>query len=395
MSSFLKKERYVEQSGALKDLVGKLNQVVPLELKYFDYNRSTIFDVLYEIAQNTPLRELALGLFREETSHYTSVYGVRIDARLVRFINTLPNLRTLPSLNVESQPVSEYALFQLLHDTAGNALEQYRTKAPKGIHSHAIYFGPSLFGKIRYFRSYHIELLNETADAGQRERSQMLIKGYWLLLQKIAAEIIIPNATLGIQEPIPLGNFELYELRSAYRELLGWSPLQFAEAFLLRTAIEEFITKRKFHDKNLHVPVVIQMDKRSNDPQVFMDKGDLYRMLRNLLRDAVVHTQASEIRPVIQVSGEGSYAQLRIFSQGHLDSGVLTIIGRQAYTTQDRQEKVHGYGKVGARKLIQELWSANGLSSAQIETFLHDHWTNGMYNRVPHVVWTAPLPYAR
>ncbi|OGG08444.1 hypothetical protein A2154_04690 [Candidatus Gottesmanbacteria bacterium RBG_16_43_7] len=71
---------------------------------------------------------------------------------------------------------------------------------------------------------------------------------------------------------------------------------------------------------------------------------------------------------------------------------ILQIIGKVPYTSRNRGEQPHGYGKVGARKLITGLWSALGLKLSDIDILLQNHWANTDYNGVPHVCWTAPLP---
>lgn len=85
---------------------------------------------------------------------------------------------------------------------------------------------------------------------------------------------------------------------------------------------------------------------------------------------------------------------LTILSPGQLDERVLPIIGIEPYTTQDRGEIPHGYGKVSARKLLVELWMAKGKTAEEVQQLLVSHWSNIVHNARPYVQWTAPLPYA-
>lgn len=210
-------------------------------------------------------------------------------------------------------------------------------------------------------------------------------------MRQYISSTILPALTDAIAYDIPMGNYEVHEMRSALRELLGLSPTLWATIIPLRTTLEQFIQDRQFYDKNSHKPVIVSFDDDSPDPQVFIDVGDLYRMMRNLLRDAVTHGEGPHVTPVVRIKQEPNCVLLEVLSPGVLEQHVLSVISKQPYTTQ-RGEAPHGYGKIGARRLLESLWQSLGVSTVDIQNLLKNHWSNTMLEGNPHVCWNAPLP---
>lgn len=390
--SFTPKPDYYPQ---LQDLCDEIRDKIPMEFRHvWTKDKPTVFDFLGNLSHIESLRDLSLALFKAEIFNYQENHGLTIDPKYQDFITQFPDLEAIQNLWQDENIISKKILFQFGHDTAGNALWYFREYAPIGsVHEKAIRQVPLIFDNICYCYEHHHDnylLLTDNTKANQ----ERLVKGYLALMRGIAKDLVIPQINDALKIPIDMGNFELYELRSAYRELFDMPPLSFAEKFLLKDEVDEFIKKRRFSDKNLKLPVEVEITENSNNSMVFMDKGDLFRQLRNLLRDAVTHATGDVIKPIIQIDTNSHFVYLCIYSPGVLDEKTLKIIGREPYTTQDRGDKPHGYGKVGARKLITKLWQALGASEQYIENLLENHWANTTFRDQPYVVWSAPLPLA-
>jgi hypothetical protein len=250
------------------------------------------------------------------------------------------------------------------------------------------------FSKI-YTHNAHLSWLEYNfAAAEDKQCSASVLHGYSTLIQEYIARYLLPSINDAIDAHAPVNEFVLLETRSAYREMAHLSPTTFAESFPIRTALEQFVRSQEFVDKNTHKAVEVTFSGDDCDPIVYMDPGDLYRMTRNLLRDAVTHGEGQCITPVIHIETDGRIVEYSIYSPGQLDAQTLSIIGRKPYTTQDRGYTPHGYGKVGARRLLVSLWDTLGASAREIEQIMKDHWTNTTVNGEPFVRWKAPLPAA-
>lgn len=215
-----------------------------------------------------------------------------------------------------------------------------------------------------------------------------------------AKKIVLPdiNTLIGskVSENIPQFKHGLFEARSAYSELVKDNPQKYAEKFKLGDVIEEFIETEQFNDKNMQKPVIVTLEKNIHNPDVYFDRGALYRMLRNLLRDAVTHSESKVLKPVIGIyeNTVDGCANVQIFSEGQLDGETLENISRIPYTTQHDKEvgrPAHGYGKVGARRLLENFWNSLG-KKIDVDKLMVDHWKNTKYNNVPSVRWNAPIP---
>lgn len=369
------------------DVTRTVLSVVPHELIpfYFTDRSDFIFNTLDTVARTNPeLGHLAAGIMKDEVNLiFEQNQGKFNDNALGRLQSAIYPLPDIHKELKSEKPVNRKELFLLEHDiaaplyTLNNRLNRKNT--------------PDAYRKFYdIFRQYG--KLSYRYDWIVSEGITALVPGYSKLLREVSRIALIPKLQQAIQKGLPFGTFELFEVRSAFRDLAQIPSTEFAEYFSLRSTIEEFVKNRKFYDKNTVKPVSIVFDPDSTDPMVYMDKGDLYRMVRNLLRDAVTHGEAPVIQPVIKIGFSADYALLQIYSPGTLDEKVLAVIGREPYTTQDRGEKPHGYGKVGARQLLESLWRSLGTSEEKLDQLMKDHWANVQYKGFPYVRWQAPIP---
>jgi hypothetical protein len=365
---------------SLSALARKFRPHIPEKITFYSSGES-IFDYLLNAAENPRIKELSLALFRTEAETVLQTPGVVIpDAGPI--LGELPELNKLSPDNFDQQKVTEFDMFLLIHDTQTPMREFQLDMYMKGYKLEPLIKSILVFNHLSF--PYELQLDNPDADS-------KTVEAYTRLMKLTAESVVIPkiNRTL-TGSPMPIGNYELLELRSAMREFAGLSPLTYAEKFNLLETVSGFIRNRKFTEKHTHQPVNVEITADSAEPEVFMDKGDLYRMLRNLLRDAVTHGKGDEIKPVIKISQSRECALLQIFSPGELGSETLKVIGTRPYTTQERGERLHGYGKVGAQLLLTALLNSLKLPAGKL---LANHWQNGSLGGFPHVIWTAPLPY--
>ncbi len=324
------------------------------------------------------LQPLVSRILAAESEYFltTRPHPIPIDlsrklVRTARLFAPLPDKPKFP-------PINTLEIDLLLHDT-GSGLQEIVLDEDR------------LSPAYQRFLTADHTFTNFIFQLGVRKNHPGLRAAYSDLLRLYTRQEIIPTINKALAVPNPQGNFELLESRSAFRQIALLDPCKFATHFRLQEAIRQFITQRTFQDKRSGKPVVVSVTADSANPRVFMDIGDLYRMLRNLLRDAVTHGSGEVIRPVVQMSGERDLARLMIYSPGQLDEPTLAKIGRVPYSTQEGQHK-HGYGKVGARKLLTDLWLAIGMPRPQVNRLLAHHWQNVNFQGKPHVRWTAPLP---
>lgn len=362
-----------------------LQSTVPTEyVPKFMERKDPIFKTLDEITLSYPqFRKIIGAIVKEEVREILKKTQVISAEPLQKIEDALKILPELPNDLLTQDLLSGQELFQLEHDVAvpfSNLMS--RRDIPNSYQN--VY---KLFNKYMQLRYRY--------QAAQLDNYTQLTLAYNILIKDFSAEAVIPAIEKAISSPFTFGNFELYEVRSAFRELVRIPSTQYAENFPVLSAIKEFTSKRTFRDKNTKKKVECAFNPDSPDPLVYMDKGDLYRMVRNLLRDAVIHGQDEVIRPVVRIYSSTECVNLSILSPGVLDEKVLQVIGKESYTTQDRGETPHGYGKVGARKLIEAHLRAVGMMSAQIQQLMTDHWTNIIYRGIPHVCWKAPFPTAR
>ena len=141
--------------------------------------------------------------------------------------------------------------------------------------------------------------------------------------------------------------------------------------------------------ENTGFPVRVSIDDQFDNPLVYFDRGSLYRMLRNLLRDAVTHGEGNVITPTIQIEKSGNIGYLRIYSPGSLPSKVLKIIGKKPYSSSG--EAHHGFGKVNAKNLLTDFLKSLGMNDRHIEELMQKQWQNVQYSGKPHVRWQAPF----
>lgn len=359
------------------------SKVIP---RFYVGEEETIFETLSQVAQLCPrLRRLTGAIAREEAASVLTQSEDTPEAastlRVSQEINLLP---PLSEMKLMPKPLNEEGIFQLEHDLAG-PLQWVVGYGKEVLPESYLRFieALKLFGKLRYrFSSISIE-----------DNTRLLIP-YSELLRKTSEQHILTAIQRALEDNIPFGNYEIYEARSVFRELAGLSPRKYASNFPLLGTVREFTRDRKFYDKNTLLPVEVAFDPNSTDPVVYMDKGDIFRMLRNLLRDAVTHGEGPVIKPIIKIADSQDCAYLLIYSQGALEEKVLQLIGQHPYTTQDRISTPHGYGKVGARRLLEALWHSLGASRKKVEQLMANLWMNTTYQGTPHVRWNAPLPYA-
>ena len=350
--------------------------------------RPTILDTLGDTMQDVPMLEpLALAALRNECLIIMQRYAT--DMSPTQFANLSGVVDSLPSLSSDIPEVplfDDQELFLLGHDTSGlfyalkdRAYRDYRE---------SIRLFEQLSRRLRMFDQLRYRYSETRLDLFPTELSH----AYARLMREYATYSVLPAIQEMLQLNLPTESYVLYELRSGYRELLKLDPTTFATFLPIRTTIEQFVQKQKFQDKNTRKPVQVQFTDDCADPLVYIDPGDLYRMTRNLLRDAVTHGDGPIIIPIIDIKENGSFVWYSIYSPGHLSEAILAIIGKQPYTTQDRGETLHGYGKVGARKLLKALWETLGASPVAIESLFVHHWTNIFIGDNPFVRWSAPLP---
>lgn len=355
-------------------------EVIP---RYYTGEKETIFETLCQVAKFCPrLGRLAGAIAREEAASVLAQSKDTLEEasalRVSQEINLLPHLS---EIKLGPKPLSKMDLFQLEHDLAGSL---------QWVVGHGENALPESY--LRFLETFHFfgKLRHRFVNIGDNTQ---LLTAYGDLIRKVSEQHILPAIQRALEDNVPFGNYEIYESRSAFRELAGLSPKKYASNFPLLGTVREFTRDREFHDKNTGQPVEVAFDPNSTDPVVCMDKGDLFRMLRNLLRDAVTHGEGPVIKPTIKIEALQDYVNLFIYSQGALEEEVLQLIGQYPYTTQDKGSTPHGYGKVGARRLLDALWNSLGASSTRVKQLMVDQWMNTMYQGTPHVRWKAPLPY--
>lgn len=377
--------------SAFEESIGTISALVPTEWLPRDpsFPKPTILATLHDAVSDVPVLEsLAAAVVRKETQILLESHSKDISAftytTLTRIIENLP---VLPE-SIQNEPLFDHhELFILEHDTAAplnNVQDRIYLKHPDFIPvCETLIAARKTYGQLRY--RYEETTYHAISDLSHAYNK--LMKEYILLS-------VLPVLQDTLRAGLPIGTSELYELRSAYRELVKLDPLTWAVSLPLRTTLEEFIQNQKFRDKNTQKPVTVQFAEDCPDPRVFIDPGDLFRMTRNLLRDAVTHGDGPTITPIIHIREQDSVVEYSIYSPGQLDPQTLAIIGKEPYTTQDRGAKLHGYGKVGARKLLTSLWESVGASPVTIDTLFNNHWSNTTLDGSPFVRWTAPLPVA-
>jgi len=376
----------MEHKNTAPDILACICNSIPVEsdLRYCkSTDRERILETLNGLSNEHPeLRDLSESIFRHEALSILSLAPAtspeRVSGDLRSQLEALPDLSKFefPKGSLEADE-----LFQLEHDLAGPL--QFIFGQEKNFSESHFLFYKSLdhFSKLRW------------RYAGIQDDLQ-LSDAYSELVRKYCQFVLIPNATSAIEDKLSIGNYEFYQARSVYRELAGLDPKSFAEEFPLRTTVEKFIGERKFHDKRLERLVEVVVDTSSEDPFVYIDKGDLYRMINNLLIDAVAYGEGTVIKPAILIEELNDHVSLSIFSPGALEKKVLEVIGKIPYTTSDEDSKSHGYGKVGARKLLETLWASLGKTKERIDELFENHWSNTTYQKKPHVRWNAPIPIA-
>lgn len=379
-------ERQKGHLSSLQNISQYILSTVPRDaIPYFFDDKRSIFETLDAISSFTPgLNRLVEWIYRKEVELLTvsaqDYLGEDQKQALYHQVSNLPHL----SRPIFSSILNKDQIFQLEHDLAsplGWVSGQHNLPTTY----HNFFDRYKSFGELRYrLASVHNDKTLQIA--------------YSSLTRDYAKEVILPSVQKALNDYVPFGTYELLETRSAFRELVSVSPRKFATHFTLLTAVTSFVKERvqgeKLRDKNTGKFIDVSFDPESTNPTVFMDEGDLYRMLRNLLRDAVTHGEENFIRPIVKVEAANECVYLSVYSAGHLEKRVLQMIGKKPYTTQDRGNVPHGYGKVGARKLLETLWRSIGVPPWEINRLLHDHWTNTTYEGRPHVRWKAPIPYA-
>jgi len=364
--------------------VTAIRAIVPREWLpcYPNFPQPTIVDTLEEAVRDVPsLESLALATLKHECLIVQQTHPNR---KLRQQTDSLP---ALPRTIQDEKLFSDHDLFLLGHDTA----------APLNIVQDQIYlrhskFIPTIKPLIHVGTVFH--RLGYQYSETLYDKSDYLSYAYAKLMREYIHQAVLPVIQNTINARLPIGIFELHELRSGYRELVELDPLTWAVTLPLRATLEQFIESQTFRDKNTQKPVHVQFSNDCANPLVVIDPGDLFRMTRNLLRDAVTHGDGPTITPLIHITERDGVVEYSIYSPGQLDAKTLAIIGKQPYTTKDCGDRPHGYGKVGARKLLTALWNALGVSPRDIESLLHDHWSNTMLDGSPFVRWTAPLPIA-
>lgn len=358
-------------------------RLVPREILpiYGASRKHTIIASLQEVTKVAPdLHGLTSAVLKEEGDILMQQHGDALHGLTRLFLRR--ELSFLPSLPTDlfTEPLfDKQSLFIVGHDV-GKSFSNFVEKA----HVHELtriqrhFF---LYDKLRYRYEESIY-----------EHHTRLPYAYARLMRRYIDSTILPAIEDATVYDIPIGNYEVHEMRSALRELLGLSPTLWATSVPLRTTLEQFIQDSQFYDKNSYKPVIVSFDEDSPDPQVYIDVGDLYRMMRNLLRDAVTHGEGPHVTPIIRIKQETDCVYLEVLSPGALEDHVLRVISKQPYTTQ-RGEAPHGYGKVGARRLLESLWQSLGVSTMDIQNLLKNHWSNIMLRGVPYVQWSAPLPF--
>lgn len=351
---------------------------------FYAGEEASIFQSLEKVSQVCPnLTGLVEGIYKKEVEEIITSYPDQIEIITRRNLNEMiRTLSPLKTITFHPQRLGKDEIFQLNHDMSSPLMRFFGKGIENMPKSYMTFYHLfHLFSELRY------RYANE-------ERNKVLTLNYSDLLRKFCEHGLVPCLNEAVKDPVPFGNYELYEARSAFREVAQISPKRYAETFPLLTEVNNFVRDREFHDKNMQKPVRVIFDSESTNPHVFMDKGDLFRMMRNLLRDAVVHSGASVLQPIIKIEETPECTYLSVFSEGVLEQRVLQTIGRKPYTTQDRGEVPHGYGKVGARKLLEALWKSIGATPWKLNRLMNNHWSNVDYNGTPHIRWKAPIPYA-
>lgn len=383
------KEKLSTPTSRLEQAIDTIRTIVsPDWLPYFYTNKhATILHTLQEVVRDVPgLEPLATAVIQNELLEIQRQHNrdmpLRARITLPRVIKALPPL----SKSILNEPLFDHQeLFLLEHDTTtsfSNVILKVYTR-----HRNIL----PIFDTVDQ-RTNNYSRLRYRYDETIKNHLTPLTHAYAKLMKEYVVHAVLPTMQKTLQMKLPIGTFELYELRSAYRELVGVDPTTWAVSLPLRTTLKQFVQSQTFHDKNTQKPVEVQFAEDCANPLVFIDPGDLFRMTRNLLRDAVTHGEGPTITPIIHIKVNDGVVEYSIYSPGYLDSRTLAVIGRQPYTTRDRGDTPHGYGKVGARKLLTALWKSLGASPTSIESLLKHHWSNTTLGGYPFVRWTAPLP---
>jgi hypothetical protein len=324
------------------------------------YNHEELITVsLVRIAAEHPvLSDFALGIVRKELE----AVGAEVDRLPVLQDHTMP-----PSFVKEEIRQFEHDMVIPLQVTMSN-------------HENDPSYKP-VFNSYNFFSKLQYALNDHQGEQFQAWYSQMI--------RLFSAEVMTPTVNHAIMKNIPDKSYMLHEIRSAYREIAGISPLVFAEQFQLGSEVGEYIADNSIFDKNTGKSVRAVIDK-CDDVRVTMDRGDLYRMLRNLLRDAVTHGTGDVITPHVTVTAQSDHAALCVLSPGRISADVLAVIGTKPYSIT--REPRHGYGKVGAAGLLKAMLRATGFSDERIDELFRHHWSNVTYQDAPYVRWYAPVP---
>jgi len=377
----MKETDSLKYSTDVQKVCDSLLRVVPQE--YFPawpiYPKQSIAQTLKEANSSAPsLSELIGAIVKEETKELLVTLGELSLKERFGIESSILSLPSMPAAVNHEKPLKPFDLFLFKHDIGQQFDILWLSKTPaieKFMKSHQIH------GRLNY---RYEEVIGE--------EKKSLIAPYSLLLRSFAEQSVLPSIQNALKDKNPKTHYLLHELRSGYRELAGLPSTAYTEKFRLGQTVEQFINDNKFRDKNTKKPVEVSLDSSSTNPEVYMDLGDLYRMLRNLLRDAVTHGTNPIILPVVKIDSKSECAYLSVYSPGTLEDRVLRVIGRESYTSQDQGDKPHGYGKVGARKLLEALWKSLGTTDDEINRLFAEHWSNKKYKGLPNVCWQAPIP---
>lgn len=170
---------------------------------------------------------------------------------------------------------------------------------------------------------------------------------------------------------------EALEARSIIHDLTGLPPV--IEKVDLVSLVKSFISpERMFRDKNTQALVVpeIYIEDEEKSIHVLLDRGILFRTLRNLLNDVAAHgeRQKSIIPAKISIRREGRNVTLSVANPGKLPTDQLQLIGRQVYSTSGGKE--HGYGKVSISQMFGKLFQVIGINPKDIIPVLDNQWKN-------------------
>lgn len=139
---------------------------------------------------------------------------------------------------------------------------------------------------------------------------------------------------------------EYFEVRSTIHTFAGLDPV--IEDVSLPDEVTWFLKDRTFQNKNeSQLPVVPIIDIKGDIPDVLLDRGILFRILRNLLNDVAAHgaSVGDHIPARITIKKKGAMVILSVTNPGYLPKEILMIIGKEHYTRQD-DDRIHGTGKI-------------------------------------------------